>query len=69
MKKRKVKVLTPNDQRSVVKNPNNELYVQDLKNQIKLRQQEIAKMDVVNPVKLEELKSIQRLLAEVLKEL
>ncbi|MBQ6275634.1 MAG: hypothetical protein IJK62_02870 [Bacteroidales bacterium] len=69
MKKRKVKVLTPNDQRSVVKNPNNELYVLDLKNQIKLRQQEIAKMDVVNPVKLEELKSIQRLLAEVLKEL
>ncbi|MBR6068747.1 MAG: hypothetical protein IKP45_13225 [Bacteroidales bacterium] len=69
MKKRKVKVLTPNDQRSVVKNPNNELYVLDLKNQIKLRQQEIAKMDVVNPVKLEELKSIQRLLAEVLKDL
>lgn len=67
MKNTKIKVLTPNDQRSIVKNPNNELYVLDLKNQIKLRQQEIAKMNVVDPVKLEELKGIQRLLSDVLK--
>lgn len=58
---------SPNDQRSDVKNPNNGLYVKDLKNQIKLRQQGIEKMQIVDPTKVEELKGIQRRLSKVLK--
>ncbi|MBQ6275633.1 MAG: hypothetical protein IJK62_02865 [Bacteroidales bacterium] len=56
-----------NDQRSDVKNPNNEQYVLDLKNQIKLRQREIAKMQIVEHTKVEELKGVQRKLSKVLK--
>ena len=58
---------SPNDQRSDVTNPNNDLYVKDLRNQIKLRQQEIEKMQIEEQTKVEELKGIQRKLSKVLK--